>query len=79
QREHYGPHVTLDYLKYGYVPSIYHESVNHTLDYSYSDFCISQVAKTLNHSETATFYRQEALNYQEVFTAETGFMQAKHT
>lgn len=43
--ENYGRQGTLDYLKYGYVPSTYHESVNHTLDYAYSDFCISQVAK----------------------------------
>ena len=79
ERENYGRQGTLDYLKYGYVPSTYHESVNHTLDYAYSDFCISQVAKTLNDSETATFYRQQALNYQQLFNPETGFMQAKDT
>ncbi len=34
-----------DYLKYGYVPSdLYGESVNLTVDYSYGDWCVCQVA-----------------------------------
>ena len=33
----------------------------------------------MNDSETATFYRQQALNYQQLFNPETGFMQAKDT
>ena len=48
----YGRQGTEDYLTYGYVPNHYHESVNHTLDYAYSDFCISQVAKVLAEDET---------------------------
>lgn len=77
EKSNYGRQGTLDYLKYGYVPSHYHESVNHTLDYAYSDFCISQVAKTVADEETATFYAQQALNYQHIFDKETGFMRAK--
>ena len=73
----YGRRGTLDYLKYGYVPNTHHESVNHTLDYAYSDFCISQVAATLDDTETADFYQKQALNYQNIFDSETGFMRAK--
>ena len=55
----YGRQGTADYLKYGYVPSEYHESVNHTLDYCYSDFCIAQVASSLADPE-ASYYQQQA-------------------
>jgi len=73
----YGRQGTLDYIKYGYVPSSYHESVNHTLDYAYSDFCISRVAEVLGKSDVAEQYRQSALNYNHIFDPETGFMRAK--
>lgn len=77
ENSNYGRQGTLDYLKYGYVPSNYHESVNHTLDYAYSDFCISQVAKTLGDNETAEYYAKQSLNYRNIFDPETGFMRAK--
>lgn len=77
ENSNYGRQGTLDYLKYGYVPSNYHESVNHTLDYAYSDFCISQVAKTLGDNETAEYYAAQSLNYRNIFDKETGFMRAK--
>lgn len=73
----YGRQGTLDYLKYGYVPLDYHESVNHTLDYAYSDYCISRVAEVLGQTEVSEHYRQSALNYRNIFDVETGFMRAK--
>ncbi|MEI5994396.1 GH92 family glycosyl hydrolase [Candidatus Enterococcus mansonii] len=75
----YGRQGTTDYLTYGYVPASYHESVNHTLDYCYSDFCISQVASILGDTDTALHYRQQAKNYQHIFDPETCFMRAKQT
>ena len=47
--ERFGRQGTGDYKKYGYIPrgGKYKECVNHTLDYVYGDFCISQVAKAL--------------------------------
>lgn len=68
---------TKDYLKYGYVPLNYHESCNHTQDYAYSDFCISQVAKVVGNLEVADFYRMQSLNYRHLFDASSGFMRAK--
>lgn len=73
----YGRQGTLDYIKYGYVPSNYHESVNHTLDYAYSDYCISRVAELLGKSDIADKYRESALNYRNIFDSEIGFMRAK--
>ena len=75
--KNYGRQGTKDYLKYGYVPLDYHESCNHTQDYAYSDFCISQVAKVVGNSEVADFYAQQSLNYRNIFDQETGFMRAK--
>jgi len=75
--ENYGRRGTKDYLKYGYVPLDYHESCNHTQDYAYSDFCISQVAKTVGDEETEKFYKKQSLNYINIFDIETGFMRAK--
>jgi len=76
-KNNYGRQGTADYLKYGYVPLDYHESVNHTQDYAYSDFCISRVAKTLNQSEIESHYQNQSLNYRHLFDKETGFMRAK--
>ncbi len=77
ENPNYGRQGTTDYLKYGYVPSNYHESVNHTLDYAYSDYCISQVAASLDKTEDVKHYQKQAFNYQNIFDAETGFMRAK--
>ncbi|MEY8445614.1 GH92 family glycosyl hydrolase [Enterococcus ratti] len=77
EKTNYGRQGTNDYLTYGYVPNIYQESVNHTLDYAYSDFCISQVAQSLEEEETAQHYRKQSLNYHHLFDPETGFMRSK--
>src|SRR5699024_2412799 len=77
ENPNYGRQGTLDYLKYGYVPANYHESVNHTLDYTYSDFCISQVANKLGEAEKAKYYRKQASNYRHHFDTESTFLRAK--
>lgn len=73
----YGRRGTLDYLKYGYVPLDYHESVNHTLDYAYSDFCISQVARVLGKGDIQATYQKQSRNFLNIFDENTGFMRAK--
>ncbi|EPH96047.1 putative alpha-1,2-mannosidase [Enterococcus faecalis 13-SD-W-01] len=77
EKENYGRQGTKDYLKHGYVPITHHESVNHTLDYAYSDFCISQVAEVLDAAFEKEKYRTRSLNYQKIFDNETGFMRGK--
>lgn len=76
-KENYGRRGTLDYLKLGYVPSHYGESVNHTLDYAYSDFCIAQVANILGKDKLTQSYQRQANNFLNVFDKGTGFMRAK--
>lgn len=74
----YGRRGTLDYRKYGYVPCDRHdESVNHTLDYVYSDYCISVVAEALGKAELAEEYRGYSRNYRHLFDAQAGLMRAK--
>ena len=63
----------------GYLPDDFHESVSHSLDYAYSDFCIATVAKQLGHTETAARYAASSLSYRTLYDAQTGFMRARST
>ena len=73
----YGRQGASDYQTLGYLPSDHHESVSHTLDYSYSDFCIASLANKLQQEQVAQQYSQQSLNYQHLFDPETGYMRAK--
>lgn len=65
------------YFKNGYIPSETHESVNKTLDYAYSDFCIAQVAKSLGREELANKYYLTSLNYRNLFDPKSRLMKPK--
>lgn len=73
--EHEGEHPTegregiKDYQRLGYLPANYHESVNKTLDYAYSDFCIAQVARTLGKDKLADFYEKRSESFANLFYA----------
>ena len=73
----YGRQGASDYQTLGYLPSDHHESVSHTLDYSYSDFCIASLANKLQQEPVAQRYSQQSLNYQHLFDPETGYIRAK--
>ncbi|WP_434350228.1 GH92 family glycosyl hydrolase [Streptococcus sp. KHUD_014] len=72
-----GRHGLSQYQELGYLSTDYHESVSHTLDYAYSDFCISTCATKLGQEELAQTYAQYAKNYQNLFDSETGYMRAR--
>lgn len=76
-KDNYGRSGTLDYLTYGYVPNHYHESVNHTQDYAYSDFCISQVAELLDDKDLAKKYAKQSLNYRNLIDFDYGILRSK--
>ena len=66
------------YKKIGYLPCDRQaESVSKTLEYSYDDWCISQVAKAMGHQEDYINYHQRAHHFENVFDASTGFMRGK--
>ena len=72
-----GRHGLAQYQELGYLSTDYHESVSHTLDYAYSDFCISTCAAKLGQEELAQIYSHYSKNYQNLFDPETGYMRAR--
>ena len=72
-----GRHGLSQYQEIGYLSTDYHESVSHTLDYAYSDFCISTCAAKLGQEELAQTYTHYSKNYQNLFDPETGYMRAR--
>ena len=72
-----GRHGLAQYQNLGYLSTDHHESVSHTLDYAYSDFCISTCAAKLDQADLAQTYTQYSKNYQNLFDPETGYMRAR--
>ena len=72
-----GRHGLAQYQELGYLSTNFHESVSHTLDYAYSDFCISTCAAKLGHEELAQTYAHYSKNYQNLFDPETGYMRTR--
>ncbi|KJQ78403.1 alpha-1,2-mannosidase [Streptococcus infantis] len=72
-----GRHGLAQYQELGYLSTDYHESVSHTLDYAYSDFCISTCAAKLGQEDLAKTYAHYSKNYQNLFDPETGYMRAR--
>ena len=72
-----GRHGLVQYQELGYLATDHHESVSHTLDYAYSDFCIASCAKKLGKTEIAETYKAASQNYRHLFDAETGYMRAR--
>jgi predicted alpha-1,2-mannosidase len=71
----------LTYLKQlGYVPADKTaESASRTLEDSYDDWCISQVAARLGKTRDAAYFQNRAHNYENIFNQATGFMQARNS
>lgn len=72
-----GRHGLAQYQELGYLSTDYHESVSHTLDYAYSDFCISTCAAKLGQEDLAKTYAHYSKNFQNLFDPETGYMRAR--
>jgi predicted alpha-1,2-mannosidase len=67
-----------DYLKYGYCPSdLMKQSVARTLEYSYSDHCIAQLAAALGHSEDAALFAKHALAYRQLWNPQMQYFQPR--
>lgn len=66
-----------EYIKYGYVPDRFRESVNHTCDCAYGDFCIAQVARLEGDEENAQKLLARSKNYRNLFDEKSGFLRGK--
>ncbi len=62
------------YKTFGYVPCDYAvQSVSRTLEYSYEDWCLAQVARDLNPDDYR-YYSERGQFYRHLFSKERGFM-----
>lgn len=52
-------------------------SISHTLEYAYTDWCISQLATALGREEDAAAFRQKGQAYRNVFDKEKGWFRPR--
>ena len=68
------------YRKYGFVPAdLAGESVTITLEYSFDDWCIAQVAKRLGKAADYREFIRRSINWRNVFDKKTGFARPKNS
>lgn len=73
-----------DYLNLGYIAFEYDggerekKSASYTLDRVYNDWCMAQMAKKLGKDEDYKLFIKRAMNYQNIFDTETGFMRPRY-
>jgi predicted alpha-1,2-mannosidase len=68
------------YRQYGYVPQDrYGSSVTVTVEYSYDDWCIAQVAKKLGRKDDYKTFMKRSASWKNLFDPATGFIRAKNS
>ncbi len=66
------------YRSHGYIPSGKEgESVSKTLEYSYDDWCIAQMARKMGREDDYRRYIKRAQYYKNLYDPATGFMRAR--
>ncbi len=55
----------------------YAESISHTLEYAYNEWCVSQLAKALGHDADARKYAKRAQSYRNLFDPSVGWFRPK--
>ncbi|MCB0663523.1 MAG: glycoside hydrolase family 92 protein, partial [Saprospiraceae bacterium] len=66
------------YATYGFIPSeMEHESVSKTLEYSYNDWCISQMANAMGKKDIAEHFAIRSQSWKNLFDPTTGFFRAR--
>ncbi len=67
-------------LKLGYVPADkVAESASRTLEDSYDDYAVAQVARATGHAQDYAHFLQRSLDYRKLFNPARGFMQARNS
>lgn len=70
----------IDYLELGFVPvDKATEAVSNTLELSYDDWCIAQLAKELGKTSDYEIFIKRASNYKNVWDPKTEFMRPRKT
>jgi putative alpha-1,2-mannosidase len=66
------------YKRLGYIPTDKtFEATSSTVEDSYDDWCVAQIAKALGRDQEYLFFLKRSLDYRHVFNPATGFMQGK--
>lgn len=65
-----------DYMKFGFVPYD-RGKTNKTLDYSFDDYCVAQMAKALGKNDDFNYFMKRSMNYKNVFHPELKFVVPK--
>ena len=75
------------YEERGYIPypigkeapyGNHRRGAGQTLEYSFQDYTLAQLANALGHSKDAKYFKQRAQNYRNVFDAESGYMRPRN-
>jgi predicted alpha-1,2-mannosidase len=68
------------YKVYHYIPCNYAPfSVSKTLEYAYDDWCIAQMAKSLNDEDEYKRFIQRAQSYKYLYDYKNGFLRPRYT
>jgi predicted alpha-1,2-mannosidase len=69
------------YNQYGYYPfdKLDNEAVSRTLESSYDDWCVAEMAKMLGDTATATAFYNRASYYKNLYDSSTQFFRGKDT
>lgn len=65
------------YMEYGYIPSG-KGYVSNTLEYAYDDWCLAQMAKTLNKTADYDYFLKRSESWRNIFDPSTGFMRPRN-
>ncbi len=66
--------------KYHYMPeNLESQSVSITLEMSYDDWCVAQLAKKLGKTDDYNYFTQRSAYYKNVYDASTGFFRGKNS
>lgn len=67
-------------LEYKYCPSdLMEEAVSRTLEFAYSDYAISNLAKALQKEEDSNYFKNRALYYKNTWNKETLYFQPRES
>ena len=69
------------YMRYGYLPadSIVEESVSRTLESTYDDWCVAQMAQKMGNSDDYNYFKKRAGFYKNLFDKSTSFMRGRNS
>jgi predicted alpha-1,2-mannosidase len=67
-----------EYMDLGYVPSdLYGGAASRTIEFSYNDFCIAQMAKALSEDGDYLIFMERSRNWRNIWDERTGYLRGR--